>query len=237
MIIYKITNSVNGKVYIGYDSNDKEQHVRFKDHLRDAENGSNRHLHRAIRKYGSANFTCETLESGINDKNILKDREIYWIGVYDSYLGNGYNMTRGGDGGTGNMDNITSKRDAWWSSLSKDEKSLLQSGRSRGYWNTMSPREKEKISTERSKTVKAHWDNMDEVQKKERLQKTHAHLIKFYKITDSDGLTYYHRGNIRDFCRLHPVSRNALYVSAKESRSVSGWNCEIITEEDYKDAN
>lgn len=93
--IYKITNKLNGKVYIGKTLCSIEH--RWKEHIKASKEHrcENRPLYRAINKYGVENFSIEAIEEC--DHNILSDREIYWINYYDSY-GNGYNATLGGDG-------------------------------------------------------------------------------------------------------------------------------------------
>ena len=58
MIVYKITNKINGKVYIGQTIRPIEQ--RYKRHINDAMNNVlNTHFARAIRKYGQEIFICE----------------------------------------------------------------------------------------------------------------------------------------------------------------------------------
>jgi len=53
----------------------------------------NGHFYRALRKYGIENFTFQIVELCVQSD--LDDREIYWIGKYDSFT-NGYNETLGG---------------------------------------------------------------------------------------------------------------------------------------------
>lgn len=95
--IYKITNKVNGKVYIGQTSESVSQ--RWYEHKYSSERVGNKDyyyaLHCAMRKYGCENFDVDVLEEADND--LLNDREVYWIGFYDSYK-LGYNMTLGGEG-------------------------------------------------------------------------------------------------------------------------------------------
>ena len=90
MIIYKITNEVNGKIYIGKTTKTIEE--RFQKHLYTTNGGSKTYLHRAIRKYGADNFSLKTLEVVKGD---IDEREIHWI----SNLNPDYNMTTGGEGG------------------------------------------------------------------------------------------------------------------------------------------
>ena len=95
MWIYKITNSINNKVYIGQSVRPIEQ--RFHRHIQDAESGRlDTHLARAIRKYGKENFIIEEVEK-IEDPKELTEREKYWINYYNSY-DEGYNASLGGDG-------------------------------------------------------------------------------------------------------------------------------------------
>lgn len=86
MIIYKTTNNINGKIYIGKDSNNNPKYI-----------GSGSYLRLAIKKYGIENFTKEILEyctaSNINE------REKYWIEKEKSRDKKiGYNISPGGDG-------------------------------------------------------------------------------------------------------------------------------------------
>lgn len=90
MYIYKITNKVNGKVYIGQSIRSIEQ--RFQRHINDAVNNIlDTHFARAIRKYGKENFYIELVETCDNQTE-LNLREQYWIRKYDS-INNGYNET------------------------------------------------------------------------------------------------------------------------------------------------
>lgn len=89
--IYKITNNINGKVYIGQTT--RTIKIRFNEHKDSAEKGYHYSLYCAMRKYGIENFSVEEIEQCSTEE--LDDREQYWISFYDSYH-NGYNMTLGG---------------------------------------------------------------------------------------------------------------------------------------------
>ena len=93
--IYKITNLINGKVYIGQSINiDK----RIKEHFWKAQNSKdisfNSILHQAIRKYGKENFLCEIVEEC--DIDIIDERERFYIKYFNSLSPNGYNILEGG---------------------------------------------------------------------------------------------------------------------------------------------
>lgn len=94
--IYKITNKINNKSYIGKTAH--TVHKRFAEHIADSKRPSKqmRPLYYAFNKYGIENFTLEELEFCEND-DIASQREQYWIDFYDTYR-NGYNATYGGDG-------------------------------------------------------------------------------------------------------------------------------------------
>lgn len=90
MYIYKITNKVNLKFYIGKTTKTVEQ--RFKRHFYNHKT-SNTYLYVSMRKHGFENFCIELLEeTNIND---IDDREMFWIEKTSPE----YNMTKGGDGG------------------------------------------------------------------------------------------------------------------------------------------
>lgn len=97
--IYKVTNLINNKVYIGQTKYTAEW--RWQTHLRDAFNIDSENynviFHKAIRKYGIENFKVEEIEQCTT--KCLSTKEQYWISYYDSFnKDKGYNMTLGGEG-------------------------------------------------------------------------------------------------------------------------------------------
>lgn len=91
--IYKIQNLLNGKVYIGKTEYNNPL-KRFNEHLQQRFATPERPLYRAMNKYGVDNFSFEVIE----ETNSPDEREIFWIEHYNSYSGDGYNATRGGEG-------------------------------------------------------------------------------------------------------------------------------------------
>lgn len=93
--IYKISNSVNDKVYIGKTLSSIEK--RFQEHKKDSSRDTKniRPLYRAMNKYGCDCFFIELVEEVPIE--YLSEREQFWIEYYNSYH-NGYNATLGGDG-------------------------------------------------------------------------------------------------------------------------------------------
>lgn len=98
--IYKLTNQINGKSYIG--KTERNIGVRIKEHQYDTRKGKSKSiLCRAIRKYGWDNFIVEVLATTI-DKNVLNYLEKFFIMVYNTNNRKfGYNLTDGGEGTTG----------------------------------------------------------------------------------------------------------------------------------------
>ncbi len=93
--IYKHTNIITNKSYIGFTKHSMES--RWKGHLRKVEDGSKTHFHNAIRKYSKDVWHSEVLVR-CSCQVSAKKAEITCIEYYDTLL-NGYNMTPGGDGG------------------------------------------------------------------------------------------------------------------------------------------
>jgi group I intron endonuclease len=89
MIIYKTTNLINDKIYIGQDSKNNQEYF-----------GSGKYVNRAIKKYGKENFKKETICECLS-KEELNEKEMYWIKQLDCKYPKGYNLTDGGGGTIG----------------------------------------------------------------------------------------------------------------------------------------
>ena len=102
--IYKITNLVNGKIYIG-ESVDVHRRISQHKKIGRSKNGykrdKNKPLYRALKKYGIDNFSFEIIEKCSSDDRF--EREKYWISYYDctTKSGKGYNQSDGGESGFG----------------------------------------------------------------------------------------------------------------------------------------
>lgn len=93
--VYKHTSLISKKSYIGYTCSGIMG--RWKTHIRDVNQGRSTHLCNAIRKYGADQWE-HTVLFETDDKDIAQQKEIELIEKYDTF-NNGYNLTRGGDGG------------------------------------------------------------------------------------------------------------------------------------------
>jgi len=107
-IIYKVTNKVNDKVYIGQTieglSIRKKKHYASRNYYAKF----NRHFSHALRKYKRSDLVWKVIE-GCDSKDELDEMEFHYIMQYDSY-NNGYNMTLGGEGVIGHKHTEATKR-------------------------------------------------------------------------------------------------------------------------------
>lgn len=160
MIIYKTSNLINGRIYVGKDKHNNPKYL-----------GSGNILNQAINKYGIKNFQKEILEY-CNTEEELSDREKYWIDKLNSlYIHGGYNLTKGGEGGDTftnkpeELKTITRNKISKISSLRNQKNIELQRNNSIQNW---------KNDTYRNKVInglKRSWTNIERVKKfKERMQ-------------------------------------------------------------------
>lgn len=95
--IYRITNTVNGKSYIGKTAMNFGDRWDSHRSLLNSGKHDNRHLQHAWDKYGADAFEFAVIET-VDDASELNDLEIYYISDYRS-RGMSYNIHNGGDGG------------------------------------------------------------------------------------------------------------------------------------------
>lgn len=94
MIIYKITNKINGKIYIGQTT--QEPKLRWQKHCTPF-SARKMIVSKSIQKYGKENFLFEVIDNA-NSLDELNEKEVYWINHFDSRnKEKGYNIAFGGD--------------------------------------------------------------------------------------------------------------------------------------------
>lgn len=97
--IYKITNQINEKCYIGQSVNIEKRWIAHKSNAANSDFKYKTALYPAIKKYGLSNFTFEIIEECLPDQ--LDEKEKYYIQYFNSISPNGYNLSEGGQGSKG----------------------------------------------------------------------------------------------------------------------------------------
>jgi group I intron endonuclease len=98
MLVYKITNSVNNKVYIGITT--KSLDYRWRGHLIQLRQDNQRTIYRAMRKHGQENFSIEEIAQAVTTEELGLLEQKYIL-QYNSFGSGGYNMCAGGVGPLG----------------------------------------------------------------------------------------------------------------------------------------
>ena len=121
--IYKTTNLINGKLYIG----------KKKGNFVNSYRGSGRYLRNALSKYGEDNFSVEVLEycDSLEHQNV---REKYWIKYFQDLGYEMYNISRGGDGG-----------DTFYRLSNNDRQKRLENLKQNGYFSTLTKEQRKEM--------------------------------------------------------------------------------------------
>jgi len=95
MIVYKVTNIVNGKIYVGQTTRDLSLRISEHKHGKERADRKNSPLYLAFQKYGFENFTFEVIHKSFTmDELNFKEQE--FIKIYNCVSPNGYNLALGG---------------------------------------------------------------------------------------------------------------------------------------------
>lgn len=177
MIIYKTTNTMNGKIYIGQDKYNNPNYL-----------GSGKILQLAFQKYGIENFRKDIIEE-CESKEILNEREKFWIDYYNSTDRSiGYNISLGGNGGdtisnNSNKEEIGKNHSEWMKEnnpnkgrkkgegeIEKWKDSFIGKYRGKNNPNFGSKRE-ESSKKKMSNSRKEWWGNLSDEEKSELVKK------------------------------------------------------------------
>lgn len=159
MIIYKITNKINEKSYIGQTVGDLNK--RKCSHLccvkNDKNDKNNIYLYNSMRKYGVDSFKWEILEE-CDTKEELDEMEFHYIKQYNTLKPSGYNMTLGGSTGAygwkptkENKENIGNGVKNFWKNVSDEYREnwgKLKSSQNSGKNNPMYGKKRPEICGE-----------------------------------------------------------------------------------------
>ena len=128
-IIYKITNRLTGKAYIGQTTGNLDKYW-----------GSGKYIIAAIKKHGKESFTKEVLKE-CKTENEMNEQEIFFIEKFNTKVPNGYNITIGGNGTRGLQPwnkNLNKETDARVRKMGENvSKAMIKSGCCAGKNNGM----------------------------------------------------------------------------------------------------
>lgn len=195
--IYKIVNNVNGKIYIGKSKINSDSYY-----------GSGLKIKAAIKKYGLINFSkiileeCESFDASMREK--------YWISFYNSTDNEiGYNISKGGDGGT-----------HYWDTLTEEQKKIHN----------------EKISS--GKKGKPHLPHSDSTKKKIRdnqpkdsewIKQRALKKCKIFTCVNHNSKNVYVTKNLKEFCKDNELNYANMLYNAKTQKNYteSFWSCRL----------
>lgn len=218
--IYKITNIVNGKIYIGKTDNPTR---RWYKHKLESKKYLNRYLYRAMNKYGLENFTFEIIHENIPNSEI-DSYEIKYIKELNSKAPNGYNMTDGGEGTIGRPMKESTKEKLRIANknkfVSEETRNKLSEIHTKRY---SCPKEREKTSIatkghvkKTTENYKKYWNTISEEEKHDRTHYLREHRIVPVLMLDIETLEV-----IKEFDSLRVASawlrENTKYEKAGHS--------------------
>lgn len=211
--IYKITNNINGKCYIG-------QHIVKKEYPRQYM-GKGFGIQKAYKIYGRQNFTKEILETieDTKERKIVSQREKYWIKKLNTLEPNGYNKNEGGFGGcsseAGKKAALTRKKNNYKvSQETKNKISLSNKGKSKSILHKQHLSENHHLKTEHI----IQFENGNEISTYMSI----INIAKLYGTNKNTLLRYSAKGQFINGIRLKDIEKSKYkccqtYKSKEES--------------------
>lgn len=234
MIIYKITNLINNKIYIGQTI--QSLNSRISKHL-SAKDGY-RPLTKAIRKYGKDNFKIEIIDWA-NHQTELNYKEWLWIHRLNTIAPNGYNLKDGGRNGAISekqkkaISLSNSKR--LWTEEAKSKISLANKGRKREY----TPLETRKILSSNTKKQWANKEIRDKMQSALTVSIRKSCGVKVVDITNGkiyETATDAELDNNTKNIHHHLKGRSRTF-NKKVFKYLSDWDGKLISKEELDRLN
>lgn len=225
MIIYKVTNLVNNKCYIGKTITTLNN--RISQHKADIKRGKIYYFQRALIKYGFGSFDWEILEE-CDTLDKLNELEIHYIQLFNSQNRElGYNVAAGGSGGGNRNGAILSretkekiseaKRGKLLGSHSEETKKKISNANKGREFST---EHKKKLSIARCKRI-----TTDETRKRMSSSSKGKVNIKQYTLIDPDGNRHFTPNGLSAFCEAHGlITSNMHKVLTGKRRSHMGWS-------------
>lgn len=228
MFIYKITNTINGKSYIGLTT--KSITHRFNEHLHQSKSITKPKypLQLAIIKYGSENFTIDEIDTA-RGYDELKEKEIFWIKYYNTFNGIGYNLTAGGEliwaNQTKEFRNYHSKQvKQGWKNISPERRAEMSKAKSK-IWHDRDEIHKNAITQQRIAGHKKFWGNMSKEERAKHAIKGGAGARRRHYILFDPDKKQHEVYGLRKFCIERNLNYTALVAMITQQRyeHVHGW--------------
>ena len=227
--IYKITNTINQKIYIGvHKTND----------LDDGYMGSGVAITNAINKYGKDTFVKEIICLCKTEYEMYeKEKELVEVGVHS------YNMTNGGKGGWSHIDskgdNNPMRRSAETrAKVSASSKLTRNDPEKKAFYDNIS-RENFKKATEHNTGQKRPNHSIIMKQKGqlktqwiEHREEMRDRLSSYFELTSPDNVVYT-TNRLMDFCKEHNIPYNTVWNTSNTGKpsnrgKAKGWLCKKI---------
>lgn len=199
--IYKVTNNINGKIYIGKSKYNNPQYY-----------GSGTKVTASIKKYGKASFSKVILEE-CND-TVVSSREIYWIEYYQSTNNAiGYNISKGGEGGS-----------HYWATLTDAQRLEHNNKISKARTGQRQAKRGTVTRNKQSASFKEHADKNPEFFKKRALAK-----CKWYLCINHAENKLFRTKNLKEFCQEHNLNFASMRHNARTQKNYCNkiWTCSM----------
>lgn len=208
-VIYKVTNTINNKVYIGQTVRDFSR--RKTEHINQAKNNhkSCAYFHSALLKYGFEAFHWEIIFES-QDTALLNEKEAEFIQKYNAYGEGGYNLCLGGNSNSGykhSKETVEKRKKFKHSQKTKDEARKRQLGK------VLSDNTKEKIK-------QANLGKKASKKTKEKMSKNGKGKGVKAVICIETGITY---DSLTEAAKAIPCSIGALSRAIKENKTIKNF--------------
>ena len=200
--VYKITNKVTNKIYIGITN--QGSGARYRHHWYESRIGEPSPIHRSMAKYGEDNFTLEIIDFA-DTYDELKEKEKYWIKQYNSTDKSiGYNLTEGGDGTFGR----------------KHSEETKEKIRQKALGRKVSEETKKKMS-------EAKLGKCSDKQREHLLKLTVGQSKKIYQY-DTDFNLIGEYNSIKEVSKITGIDRNTIGRQLKKEVNPGDWRVKFI---------
>jgi len=222
-IIYCIHSLSTGKKYIGQTIEKMQRRV-----LRHFRTINETKISRAIQKYGKYDFVYGIVEE-VKDKNLLDEREQYWIKHYDS-VDNGFNIQEGGKCARGFKQSE--------SSIEKRRQKLIGRPLSEEHKKSISKAHKGKVLSRETVDKMIAYRTGKKLTKSCKEKISQSHSKNTYELKNEDGTILIIK-NLAKFCRDNNFSQSYFSrILRGERKTYKGWTIKILDsgqEDEYND--